>query len=124
MWPLRDKGAPPSTSRPLRVHAIAIGRADALVIELPSGRLEVIDFGHSALLDHLDVLDPQRQRRYAFALLTHTHYDHYRCLPDFIARHNRRVEQYWLSKRLKLVKDGCCALMPPGADARQDARLE
>ncbi len=80
---------------PLRVHALAIGKADALVLELPSGRLAVVDFGHTSLLAYLDALDPARRRRYAFALLTHAHDDHYLCVADFIERHDARVEQYW-----------------------------
>jgi len=79
----------------VRMHALAIGKADALVLELPSGRLAVVDFGHPSLLAYLDALDPGRHRRYAFALLTHAHDDHYLCVADFIARHDARVEQYW-----------------------------
>lgn len=81
----------------MRVHVLAVGQADALVLELPSGRLAVVDFGHPALLDYLDALDPGRTRRYAFCLLTHAHHDHYACLAPFIARHDARVDEYWFS---------------------------
>lgn len=79
----------------MRLHAVAIGQADAVILELPSGRLAVIDFGHAQLLDYLDVLDPRRERRFAFCLLTHAHNDHYACAEEFIRRHDRRVEEYW-----------------------------
>jgi beta-lactamase superfamily II metal-dependent hydrolase len=88
---------PPSASVSTRVHVLAVGQADALVLELPSGRLAVVDFGHAALLDYLDALDPGRARRYAFCLLTHAHHDHYACLAPFIARHDDRVDEYWFS---------------------------
>jgi hypothetical protein len=79
------------------VHVLDIGQADAVILELPSGRLAVIDFGHDYLLDYLDRLDPERVRRYAFCLLTHAHNDHYACVEEFIRRHDRRVEEYWFS---------------------------
>jgi beta-lactamase superfamily II metal-dependent hydrolase len=81
----------------LRVHILAVGGADAIVLELPSGRLGVIDFGHALLLHYLQELDPTRARRYAFCLLTHAHSDHYACLGAFLDRHDTQVEQYWLS---------------------------
>lgn len=79
----------------LRLHVLAGGHADTLVLELPSGRLAVVDFGHRLLLDYLERLDPAGTRRFAFCLLTHAHKDHYACLSDFIARYDRRVDEYW-----------------------------
>ena len=81
----------------LRLHALAVGRAAATVLELPSGRLAVVDFGHPALLDYLAALDPGATRRFAFCLLTHAHKDHYAGLGEFIARHDARVDEYWFS---------------------------
>lgn len=81
----------------MRIHVLAVGQADAIVLELPSGRLAVIDFGHHNLLDYLDGLDPSRSRRFAFCLLTHAHHDHYACLEEFIRRHDDRVDEYWFS---------------------------
>jgi len=68
-----------------------------MVLELPSGRLAVVDFGHGHLLDYIDTLDPSNTRRFAFCLLTHAHHDHYACLDEFIRRHDHRVEEYWFS---------------------------
>lgn len=81
----------------LRLHVLASGHADTLVLELPSGRLAVVDFGHRILLDYLERLDPAGARRFAFCLLTHAHKDHYACLKDFIDRYDRRVDEYWFS---------------------------
>ncbi len=81
----------------MRLHILGVGQADALVLELPSNRLAVVDFGHELLLDYLDQLDRQRMRRFAFCLLTHPHHDHYKCLDKFIRRHHGRVDEYWFS---------------------------
>jgi beta-lactamase superfamily II metal-dependent hydrolase len=81
----------------MKLHVLAAGQADTMVLELPSGRLAVIDFGHDCLLSYLDHLDPERTKRYAFCLLTHAHHDHYACLQEFVRRHDDRVEEYWLS---------------------------
>jgi hypothetical protein len=81
----------------MRLHILAVGQADALILELPSGRLAVVDFGHDLLLDYLAALDPTRARRFAFCLLTHAHHDHYACLEEFIRRYDAQVEEYWFS---------------------------
>lgn len=81
----------------LRLHVLASGHADTLVLELPSGRLAVVDFGHHTLLDYLAHLDPAGTRRFAFCLLTHAHKDHYLCLKEFIDRYDSRVDEYWFS---------------------------
>lgn len=81
----------------MKIHVLAAGQADATVLELPSGRLAVVDFGHDHLLDYLDGLDPSRARRFAFCLLTHAHHEHYACLEEFIRRHDGRVDEYWFS---------------------------
>ncbi len=81
----------------LRLHVLAVGQADAMILELPSGRLAVVDFGHPMLLDYIDQLDPRGERRFAFCVLTHVHHDHYQCLGDFISRFDRRVDEYWYS---------------------------
>jgi len=81
----------------VRLHILAVGQADAIVVELPSGRLAVIDFGHEFLLEYLAALDPMRMRRFAFCLLTHAHHDHYACLKQFIFRHDAQVDEYWYS---------------------------
>jgi hypothetical protein len=79
------------------LHVLAIGQADAMILELPSGRLAVVDFGHPMLLDYIDHLDPRGERRFAFCALTHVHHDHFRSLSDFIDRFDRRVDEYWYS---------------------------
>jgi len=81
----------------LRLHVLASGHADTLVLELPSGRLAVVDFGHRTLLDYLTHLDPTGTRRFAFCLLTHAHKDHYLYLKEFIDRYDSRVDEYWFS---------------------------
>lgn len=81
----------------MKLHVLSIGQADALVLELPSGRLAVVDFGHDALLSYLAALDPTMTRRFAFCLLTHAHHDHYACLEQFINRYDARVDEYWYS---------------------------
>ncbi len=81
----------------MRLHVLAAGQADALVLELPSGRLAVVDFGHTSLLDYLDDLDPTQSKRFAFCVLTHAHHDHYARLEEFIRRHDARVDEYWFS---------------------------
>src|SRR5215467_6452463 len=89
--------APSARSRRMRLHVLAVGQADALVLELASGRLAVVDFGHPLLLEYLAELDPVGTRRFAFCLLTHAHHDHYACLKEFIQRFDNRVERYWCS---------------------------
>lgn len=81
----------------MRLHILSVGQADALILELPSGRLAVVDFGHDALLDYLARLDPAMTRRFAFCLLTHAHHDHYACLQQFINHYDARVDEYWYS---------------------------
>lgn len=81
----------------MKLHILAVGQADALILELPSGRLAVVDFGHAHLLEYLATLDPRRERRFAFCVLTHAHNDHYACVEQFIHRYDRNVEEYWLT---------------------------
>lgn len=81
----------------MKLHVLAVGQADAMVLELPSGRLAVIDLGHDYLLEYLAKLDPQASRRFAFCLVTHAHHDHYACIEEFIKRYDQRVEEYWFS---------------------------
>ena len=81
----------------MKLHVLSVGQADAMILELPSGRLAVVDCGHPALLDYLAALDPTRHRRIAFCLLTHAHHDHYAHLEEFIAQYDARVDEYWFS---------------------------
>ena len=86
----------------LRVTVLDVGQGDALLVDLPDGRLMVVDGGGlvGSPIDVADrvilpVLRERRRRRIDVMVLTHPHPDHYGGLATLLAR--IPAQELWLS---------------------------
>ncbi len=73
----------------IKVHALDVGQADAIVIELPEHRTMMIDMGTADRMDQIDAyLSKLLVRKIDFMVLSHLHSDHIGDFDAWINNHD------------------------------------
>jgi len=83
------------TSPCLRIRFLESGVGETIVIELPDGRLAVVDAHPSTTHSRSDIADLVNGRTIAFACLTHPHQDHGLDLIKVLE--HEAVQEFWYS---------------------------
>lgn len=106
----------------LTLHFLGVGDGDCIVLELPDGRVGLVDSNLRPGRDHSPALDFVREREIAFCCLTHPHADHYQGMLELLqaAKYDRRASEdsvFWYGlSDLDKILDHLLNPVTPGDD--------
>lgn len=105
----------------LRVSFVDVGQGDASLIDLPDGRLALVDTGqggrHPAVRELTGLLAARRRSRIDLLIITHGHPDHYGAVPQLLD--TVEIGEIWLNGQLLTEElDGAMSRLMTEATAR------